>query len=80
MRWEQRDLLEPATPPGKWSLILCRNLAIYLRAHAKQLLHGRLARALGPGGVLLLGRSERIADPEGIGLELVAPRAYRRVA
>jgi hypothetical protein len=30
--------------------------------------------------VLLLGRSERITDPEGIGLELVAPRAYRRVA
>jgi chemotaxis protein methyltransferase CheR len=80
MRWEQRDLLEAATPPGKWSLILCRNLAIYLRAHAKQLLHGRLAGALAAGGVLLLGRSERITDPEGIGLELVAPRAYRRVA
>jgi chemotaxis protein methyltransferase CheR len=61
-------------------VVLCRNVAIYLRADAKERLHERLARALAPGGVLLLGRSESIVAPERIGLEWVAPHAYRRTA
>lgn len=80
MRWEQRDLLRDSAPAGKWSVVLCRNVAIYLRADAKERLHERLAGALAPGGVLLLGRSERIVAPERIGLEWVAPHAYRRAA
>jgi chemotaxis protein methyltransferase CheR len=80
MRWEQRDLIHDSAPVGKWSLVLCRNLAIYLRDGVKRRLHERLAAALAPGGVLLLGRSERVSYPERIGLELVAPHAYRRVA
>jgi chemotaxis protein methyltransferase CheR len=80
MRWEQRDLLHDSTPPGKWSVVLCRNVAIYLRPEAKRGVHERLSRALTLGGVLLLGRSERISDPAGIGLELVGPQAYRRIA
>lgn len=80
MRWEQRDLLEESMPAGKWSVVLCRNVAIYLRGEPKRRLHERLAGVLAPGGVLLLGRSERLSDPEGIGLELVGPHAYRRSA
>jgi chemotaxis protein methyltransferase CheR len=80
MRWEQRDLLHDSTPPGKWSVVLCRNLAIYLRDEPKRRLHERLAGALASGGVLLLGRSERIADPESVALEPVGPHAYRRIA
>jgi chemotaxis protein methyltransferase CheR len=80
LRWEQRDLLHDSSPAGKWSVVLCRNVAIYLRPPAKRRLHERLATALAPGGVLLLGRSEVIADPAGIGLQLVAPHAYRKVA
>jgi chemotaxis protein methyltransferase CheR len=80
MRWEQRDLLREPAPTGKWSMILCRNLAIYLRGDAKDQLHARLAGALAAGGVLLVGRSERILDPARVGLEPVAPHAYRRVA
>jgi chemotaxis protein methyltransferase CheR len=79
-RWEQRDLLRRATPSGKWGLVLCRNLAIYLADDAKRLLHSRLADSLAPGGVLLLGRSERVSEPETFGLELVGPHAYRRVS
>jgi chemotaxis protein methyltransferase CheR len=80
VRWEQRDLLREPPPTGKWSVILCRNLAIYLRGDAKERLHERLAGALAPGGVLLVGRSERIGEPARIGLEPVAAHAYRRVA
>jgi chemotaxis protein methyltransferase CheR len=80
MRWERRDLLTDPPPPGRWSVILCRNVAIYLRREAKLRLHRRLAGVLAPGGVLLLGRSERIADPEALGLTACAAHAYRRAA
>jgi chemotaxis protein methyltransferase CheR len=80
MRWEQRDLLRAPAPAGKWSLVLCRNVAIYLRPEAKQRLHASLAAALAPGGVLLVGRSERLAEPGRIGLEPLQPHAYRRMA
>src|SRR5438034_1358786 len=59
--WERRDLLRAGAAPGKWRLILCRNLAIYLAPEPKRALHERLAGALARGGVLLLGRSERIS-------------------
>ena len=78
VRFQQRDLVRAGAPPGKWQLILCRNVAIYLAAEAKQRLHRTLASALAPGGVLLLGRSERLANPAALGLERSAPHAYRR--
>ena len=74
--WERRDLLRAGATPGKWRLILCRNLAIYLAPEPKRALHERLAGALARGGVLLLGRSERISDPERLGLRRAAPHAY----
>lgn len=79
-RWEQRDLVAQPAAPGAWDLVLCRNLAIYLTPVARDALHVRLAGALAPGGVLLLGRSERIADPAALGLRLAGPHAYRRPA
>jgi chemotaxis protein methyltransferase CheR len=80
LRWERRDLVRDPAPAGKWSVVLCRNVAIYLSAEAKQGLHERLAGALASGGVLLLGRSERLLDPASLGLEQVAPHAYRKLA
>jgi len=80
LRWEQRDILRDGPPPGRWRLVLCRNLAIYLAPAARQSLHSLLAGALASGGVLLLGRSERLADPAALGLEGVGPHAYRKVA
>ena len=77
VRWEQRDLATEAAPPGNWHLILCRNLAIYLRPEVRNELHGKLASALAPGGFLMLGRSERIGDPASLKLESIAPNVYR---
>jgi chemotaxis protein methyltransferase CheR len=78
LRWEQRDIVAQGPPQGRWHLVLCRNLAIYLRREAKDALHASLAAALAPGGVLLLGRSERLGDAAALGLDQVAPHAYRR--
>lgn len=79
LRWERRDFLREGATPGKWRLILCRNLAIYLDARSKHALHSRLVEALAHEGVLMIGRSERITDPRALGLERVDPHVYRRV-
>lgn len=78
VHWEQRDLLTDPAPPGAFDLILCRNVAIYLEPEARDQLHASLATALAPEGVLLLGRSERVVDPGGLGLKPAGRNAYRR--
>lgn len=80
LRWEQRDLLRDGPPPGRWRLVLCRNLAIYLAPAARERLHALLTGALAPEGVLLLGRSERLDEPARLGVERLAPHAYRKAA
>jgi chemotaxis methyl-accepting protein methylase len=55
-----------------------RNVAIYLEPVSKARLHRMLAAALNPMGVLVLGRSERLADPGGLGLRRVEPHVYAR--
>ena len=80
VRWEQRDLVRDGGPGKAFRVVLCRNVAIYLAQAAKRALHELLARSLATGGVLLLGRSERLSDPAALGLERVVPHAYRRVA
>jgi chemotaxis protein methyltransferase CheR len=77
-RWERRDVVEEPAPAGGWHLVLCRNVAIYLDPAAKARLHRTLAGALLPGGVLMLGRSERLGDPAALGLLRVEPHVYER--
>lgn len=78
LRWERRDLLAGAAPGGAWQLVLCRNVAIYFNPPARERLERLLAGALAPGGVLLLGRAERLRDPRALGLVPAGPHAYRR--
>lgn len=73
--WRSGNVL--ATPePGRWDLILCRNLAIYLQPGAAARLWSALAHCLRPGGFLMLGKAER---PVGAcGLRQFAPGIYQR--
>ena len=77
-RWERRDLVHDPPPAGRFDLIMCRNVAIYLEPATKAALHRRLAGALAPGGTLVLGRSERLGDPAALGLRRVEPHFYER--
>ena len=79
LRWERRDLAADGPPPGRWRLILCRNVAIYLSPAARRRVYGTLVSALSARGVLLLGRSERLIDPGALGLRPVGPHAYERI-
>ncbi len=79
VRWEQRDLVADGPPAGRWRLVLCRNVAIYLEPAARRALYETLVSALTARGILLLGRSERLLDAASLGLRPVAPHAYERV-
>lgn len=75
-RWQTADALE-VVEPGWWDLIACRNVAIYLSASVAARLWHRLAGALRPGGVLMLGKAER---PLGVrSLVAAAPCFYRKI-
>ncbi len=71
VRFELHNLLDPPrrspAPDGKWDLILCRNVLIYLtREHAQRVV-ARLRDALATGGMLALGASDILAElPPGL--------------
>jgi chemotaxis methyl-accepting protein methylase len=73
--WRHGDLLTRAEP-GPWDLILCRNVAIYLRPEAADRIWNALVATLRPGGYLVLGRAERPAGVDG--LVAVRPCVYRK--
>lgn len=79
MFFEVRDILSAGAPPGRWDLVLCRNVGIYLGAEARQRLHTVICRAVVPGGLLLLGRSEWLSAPAALGVDRVGPHLYRRM-
>jgi len=79
-RWEVRDLTSDGAPDARFGLVLCRNVSIYLAPDARHRLVDMLASTLTRDGILLLGRSERIADPARHGLAHYGPNAYRRQA
>jgi chemotaxis protein methyltransferase CheR len=76
--FEVGDLLRLRPPTAGYDLILCRNTVIYFNADVRNALHARLSTALRPGGVLVIGATERISSPARMGLELVAPFTYRK--
>jgi chemotaxis methyl-accepting protein methylase len=74
--WRRANVLvDPA--PGRWDVILCRNLAMYLQPAAAESLWRRLASALRPGGLLVTGKAERPAAAAA-GLDVLAPCLFRR--
>jgi chemotaxis protein methyltransferase CheR len=77
-RFEAEDLLTCAPAHEAYDLITCRNTVIYFTGDSRARLHRKLAAALRPGGHLMVGCTERIADAEQYGLELVHPFNYRK--
>ena len=80
VRFQVQNLLEPAPHPGKFDIVLCRNVLLYLNAERRGLVFERIADAMAPDGWLMLGAGETVigqtrrfeADAEARGL-------YRRI-
>ncbi len=54
------NLLEPAPHPGKFDLILCRNVLLYLNEATRKKAFDRLSSALATDGWLMLGAGETV--------------------
>jgi chemotaxis protein methyltransferase CheR len=76
--FEVGDLLTMPVPQAAYDLVLCRNTVIYFTDEVRDGVHARLAGALRPGGVLVVGATERVGTAASIGLEFIAPFTYRK--
>ena len=54
------NLVADAPPPGRFDLVLCRNVLLYLAPEMKARVFATLAAALRPGGLLVLGAGETV--------------------
>lgn len=62
----------------KYDLIICRNVMIYFKEEAKGELYEKFNRSLKENGLLYVGSTEQIFNPEKYGFEIVRPFFYKR--
>ncbi len=81
VRFAHEDLLTTKPADGSFDLVLCRNVVIYFTPEARSAVHEMLARTVRPGGYLVIGSTERIAQPLAeLDLEPAFPFVFRRRA
>ena len=61
VRFEPHNLLDTPPEPGRFDLILCRNVLLYFDRPTRQRAFERLASALAPDGRVMLGAGETTA-------------------
>jgi chemotaxis protein methyltransferase CheR len=76
VRFDVDDLPRLRVSPASYELILWRNTVIDFNRDVRDDLHRRLADALRPGGVLVVGATERVADATALGLSATHPFTY----
>jgi chemotaxis protein methyltransferase CheR len=80
MTFDVGDLLRMPIREGGQDLVFCRNTVIYFKQEARDALHERLVRSLRPGGYLVVGTSERVANARDFGLVSPFPFIYRKTS
>lgn len=60
IEYKRLNLKEPFLPPGKFHLVLCRNVLLYQSIAAKSEILKRISAALAPSGCLVLGSGESL--------------------
>lgn len=64
---------------SSFDLIVCRNVMIYFTEEAKDELYRKFNAALRPGGVLFVGSTEQIFNPERYGFQVEDTFFYKKV-
>jgi chemotaxis protein methyltransferase CheR len=83
VRFEPANITDPPPRPGRFDIILCRNVLLYFSPEMKRLAFARLAQGLAPDGTLMLGAGETVigqtdrfaSDPKHRGLYAAVPGA-----
>lgn len=73
-RWQVGDAFA-WTQPASLDIIMCRNVAIYLRPESSAMLWANLAAMLRPAGLLMVGKAER--PQPTLSLVKIAPCLYQ---
>ncbi|GAX89728.1 CheR family methyltransferase [Effusibacillus lacus] len=68
VKFRRQNLLED-TFEKDFDLIVCRNVIIYFTEEAKDLLYHKFSSALRPGGILFVGSTEQIFNPQTYGFQ-----------
>lgn len=78
--WYRHNLVADPMPGGGFDLILCRNVLFYLAPDLREQVLARLARALRPEGLLLLGAGETVIGQSDLLVPSMRARGfYERV-
>jgi chemotaxis protein methyltransferase CheR len=88
VRFEARNITDKPPAPGKFDVILCRNLLLYFSPDMRRLAFNRLAEAVAPDGALMLGAGETtlgqtdrfVSDADCRGLYIPAAAKQAKVA
>ena len=58
--FRRMNLVSDPAPPGQFDVVLCRNVLLYLSADTKAEVFPKIAKAMKPGGVLVMGAGETV--------------------
>jgi chemotaxis protein methyltransferase CheR len=58
--FRRMNLVADQPPPGQFDVVLCRNVMLYLSADTKKQVFPKIAAALKPGGVFVMGAGETV--------------------
>lgn len=60
VRFQHHSLVEPPPRPGRFDVILCRNVLLYFSAERRRTVFDKLAAASAPDAILMLGAGETV--------------------
>lgn len=78
VRFEEYNLMDRIPSGWRFNAIFCRNVTIYFDQITQQKLWRKLCSALLPGGILIIGHSERIDDHFGYGLSPAGITTFKK--
>ncbi|PTW44979.1 chemotaxis protein methyltransferase CheR [Sphingomonas faeni] len=58
--FRRMNLVSDPAPPGQFDVVLCRNVLLYLSTDTKAEVFPKIAKAMKPGGVLVMGAGETV--------------------
>ncbi|WYP28262.1 protein-glutamate O-methyltransferase CheR [Alkalihalobacillus sp. FSL W8-0930] len=76
--FKQQNLLTDSFD-SNYDLIICRNVMIYFTEETKHTLYQKFSRALRPGGILFVGSTEQIFNPDTYGFKSKETFFYEKV-
>ncbi|MCL1631829.1 protein-glutamate O-methyltransferase CheR [Sporolactobacillus sp. CPB3-1] len=78
IRFMQHDLLRDPVP-GKFDIIVCRNVLIYFTDEGKKVIYHKFGEALEAQGILFVGSTEQIFNPSSYRLHAAETFFYERI-